>query len=191
MKRRLELLRSSLEDLERSSVILLDGEPCLISSNETGYNSLIIGDGKTRASELPKVVLNRTGGCEFLGIALPDTDPGNPLGNVFYFAKEPGYYYNFGGIQVGDGEIVILVWKYESWTKITLLEQTLDSSVVLGQLRDIKDRAVFGVKIGDKEIKRNEEGVIEIPVDEELNQNSTNPIQNKAVYDALDWYEGK
>lgn len=54
----------------------------------------------------------------FAGIATPTTNPGVPDGNVFYLAVAPGVYSNFGGIQIVDGEAVILEWR-GSWVKKT------------------------------------------------------------------------
>ena len=54
----------------------------------------------------------------FAGIATPATNPGAPDGNVFYLAVAPGVYSNFGGIQIVDGEAVILEWR-GSWVKKT------------------------------------------------------------------------
>lgn len=52
----------------------------------------------------------------FVGIATPATNPGVPDGNVFYLATEPGTYANFNGIEIADGEAVILEWR-GSWSK--------------------------------------------------------------------------
>lgn len=47
----------------------------------------------------------------FAGIATPTTNPGTPDVPVFYIATEAGIYANFNGIEVADGEAVILEWK--------------------------------------------------------------------------------
>lgn len=54
----------------------------------------------------------------FAGIATLTTNPGVPDGNVFYLAAESGTYANFSGIEVSDGEAVILEWR-GSWVKKT------------------------------------------------------------------------
>lgn len=54
----------------------------------------------------------------FAGIATPTTNPGVPDGNVFYLATKAGTYANFNGIEIEDGEAVILEWR-GSWTKKT------------------------------------------------------------------------
>lgn len=52
----------------------------------------------------------------FAGIATPDTNPGTPDENIFYFATTKGQYVNFGGIEV-DNEAVILQNKNKRWEK--------------------------------------------------------------------------
>ena len=58
-----------------------------------------------------------SGGSVFMGIATPSTDPGNVKGNVFYIATEPGTYANFSGIEIAEGEAVILKWNNGTWSK--------------------------------------------------------------------------
>ena len=62
-------------------------------------------------------IINSLGtGYQFLGVAVPSTNPGTPDQNVLYIASMAGTYPNFGGIVVGEGEVAIL--KYNgSWTK--------------------------------------------------------------------------
>lgn len=55
----------------------------------------------------------------FAGIATPNTNPGTSDQNVFYLATEAGTYVNFGGIQIAEGEAVILSNKTGNWTKTT------------------------------------------------------------------------
>ena len=52
----------------------------------------------------------------FAGIATPDTNPGTPDENIFYFATTEGQYVNFGGIEVNN-EVVILQNKNNTWKK--------------------------------------------------------------------------
>jgi hypothetical protein len=54
----------------------------------------------------------------FAGIATPDTNPGTPDENIFYFATTKGQYVNFGGIEVNN-EAVILQNKNNTWRKKT------------------------------------------------------------------------
>lgn len=191
---RIELLRSSLEDLEDSTVTLLNGELCLISlKNNNEYNSLVIGDGITKANKLSKIYLDKSNGCSFLGLATPKTDPGKPKNNVFYLAKEEGTYENFGAITVNKGEIVFIVWKYESWNKLVIFETSSMIDIINSKVEDLEKRAILGVRLGGLELKRGEDGFVDIIVDDELNSKSNNPIKNKAVaikLNEFDWYEG-
>lgn len=53
-------------------------------------------------------------GFQFVGVAQPSTNPGNPDAKVFYIAYVPGTYANFGGISVTG----LCVLKYStSWVK--------------------------------------------------------------------------
>lgn len=54
----------------------------------------------------------------FAGVAVPTTNPGNPEGNVVYFASQAGTYSNFGGIVLPLG-IHILVRNGTAWTSQT------------------------------------------------------------------------
>lgn len=53
----------------------------------------------------------------FAGIATTSTNPGTPDGPVFYLATEAGVYANFSGIEIAEGEAVILQWNNGAWTK--------------------------------------------------------------------------
>ena len=54
---------------------------------------------------------------QFAGIATPSTNPGTPDAKVFYIAAEPGTYTNFGGLEVTEDEVVVLIWD-SSWRKV-------------------------------------------------------------------------
>lgn len=56
----------------------------------------------------------------FAGVAKTDTNPGTPDQNVFYLATKAGIYANFGGIEIAEGEAVILSNRTGNWTKSTL-----------------------------------------------------------------------
>lgn len=66
-------------------------------------------------------IINALGaGYQYMGLAVPATNPGTPDQRVFYFASAPGTYSNFGGIVVNEGEFCIL--KYDTlWQKETLV----------------------------------------------------------------------
>lgn len=53
----------------------------------------------------------------FAGIASITTNPGAPDGPVFYLATTAGTYVNFSGIEVSEGEAVILHWNNSTWAK--------------------------------------------------------------------------
>jgi len=73
-----------------------------------------MSDGSGSLDDYVKKIEAR--GYLFAGVATPTTNPGTPDGNVFYLATAPGTYSNFGGIQIVDGEAVILEWR-GSWVK--------------------------------------------------------------------------
>ena len=70
----------------------------------------------------------------FAGIATPNTNPGTADQNVYYLATEAGTYVNFGGIQIAEGEAVILSNKTGTWTKqvsgFATQEQTITNNVL-------------------------------------------------------------
>lgn len=74
--------------------------------------------GRVLQNVLNNIVSSVGENSTFAGIATPATNPGVPDGNVFYLATESGTYSNFGGIQIADGEAVILEWR-GSWVKKT------------------------------------------------------------------------
>lgn len=55
-------------------------------------------------------------GYQFIGIATPTTNPGEPDQKVFYIASTAGTYLYFDGIVLTDGEIAILKYN-ETWEK--------------------------------------------------------------------------
>lgn len=56
-------------------------------------------------------------GYQFVGVATPTTNPGNPDAKVFYIANGKGTYTNFGGIIVNENDVDILYWDNQ-WHKI-------------------------------------------------------------------------
>lgn len=54
------------------------------------------------------------------GDARPDTDPGTMTGPVAYVAHTAGTYVNFGGLIVNDGEVALLKYDEQTWTKEVL-----------------------------------------------------------------------
>lgn len=72
--------------------------------------------GQLLQNVLNNIISNVGLNSTFAGIATPETNPGTPDGNVFYFATTVGTYSNFNGIVIEAGEAVILDWK-GSWQK--------------------------------------------------------------------------
>lgn len=118
----IKFLRDTLEHLKKSSVILGEGEVCLIdgtnSKSGTHYDSIVIGDGTTKASRLTVIPLNTEQGVVFLGEVNPTSDGITPRG--FYVATTAGTYNNFGGLELGTGETALFIYKYGIWNKVTI-----------------------------------------------------------------------
>lgn len=94
----------------------------------TGENLANWGD-KTKWIDLADKVFNSISkNATFGGIAVPTTNPDTPEGPVFYIATERGTYSNFGGINLENGETVILEWNdYDSvWQKRIIYELKSD-----------------------------------------------------------------
>ena len=57
-------------------------------------------------------------GYQFMGVAIPDTNPGTPDGKVFYITLESGTYINFDNLIIPNNGISVLYysqnWKYRS-----------------------------------------------------------------------------
>lgn len=54
----------------------------------------------------------------FVGIAIPETNPGTPTSKVFYIAKEKGTYRYFGKV-ITEDEVIILLWDSATWRKLS------------------------------------------------------------------------
>ena len=75
-------------------------------------------------------IVNAVGeNATFAGIATPTTNPGTPDGPVFYIATHAGIYSNFNSIEVLKGELTILKWNNDTWTKSTIKPMTDFDSV--------------------------------------------------------------
>lgn len=91
-----------------------------------GWHTIIyIGDSLTSWSDTTKwidlsdkILRSISKNATFAGIATPTTNPGTLDGLVFYLATTVGVYENFSGIEVAEGEAVILQWNGSAWTKI-------------------------------------------------------------------------
>ena len=73
-------------------------------------------------SVLQAMVTALGNGYQFVGVATPSTNPGNPDQNVFYLAYEGGTYVNFGQLQVTRGFNIIkrdnVTWSVEQLTSV-------------------------------------------------------------------------
>lgn len=77
--------------------------------------------GPVLNSVLNQIVSSIGANATFAGIATPDTDPGTPDQNVFYFATEPGTYVNFGGKEVKAG-ITLLTNQSGKWRDLPIIQ---------------------------------------------------------------------
>ena len=72
--------------------------------------------GQILNSVLNQMVTTLGTGYQFMGVAMPDTNPGTPDAKVFYIATQSGTYANFNNIVISSGEVAIL--KYDTiWDK--------------------------------------------------------------------------
>lgn len=58
--------------------------------------------------------------AQFTGVATPETNPGSPDGNVFYFAVQQGTYSNFAAIEIEVGDGLTLLVYDGTWKKVPL-----------------------------------------------------------------------
>ena len=56
-------------------------------------------------------------GYLFAGVATTDTNPGTPVGKVFYIANGKGIYTNFGGLEVTDDDDFAIFTYDNAWAK--------------------------------------------------------------------------
>lgn len=75
--------------------------------------------GQLLQNVLNNIVSSVGENATFAGIATPTTNPGAPDGPVFYLATQAGVYVNFNGIELLEGEAVILQWDNGAWAKKT------------------------------------------------------------------------
>ena len=72
-------------------------------------------------------------GYQFMGVAIPSTNPGTPDQKVFYIAPK-GTYPNFGPIQVKEN-IAILKWNGTSWVKSTISSSIDTTLAIVGTIK--------------------------------------------------------
>ena len=200
---RICLLKSTYERLKESVITLLPGEICLVDTDGTGYDSLVVGDGKTQAKDLSMIPLNVTKGAVFLGIANKETNPGTPNQRVFYLSAESGTYDNLGGVKVEEGSIALIIWDTEEWKSLRLFKvdselnegslNPVQNKIITKKLIDLENDMIKVVTINGVTLERGEGGVINLIVDEAFSTTSKNPIMNKTVTNKINefsWYEG-
>lgn len=93
--------------------------------------------GSIMNSVLNAMVTTLGAGYQYMGVAIPSTNPGTPDAKVCYVAATPGTYTNFKNssnvaLQVADGEVAIL--KYDTaWSKEVTGAATAAQLTQLGQ----------------------------------------------------------
>lgn len=96
--------------------------------------------GSIMNSVLNQMVTTLGAGYQYMGVAIPTTNPGTPDAKVCYVAATPGTYTNFKNssnvaLEVADGEVAIL--KYDtSWSKEVTGAATAAQVTQLGQKID-------------------------------------------------------
>lgn len=73
--------------------------------------------GQLLQNVLNNIITNVGENATFAGIATLATNPGAPDGPVFYLTTTAGTYPNFNGAEVQDGEVVMLLWNNNAWSK--------------------------------------------------------------------------
>lgn len=186
---RIKLLKGTRGSLEESEVILLDGELCLVNSEGTGYDSLVIGDGRTEAKSLTLIPLNVAQGSVFLGRAHPTLIPGTPTGPVFYLADIAGEYAGFGNMVVDEGETAFIMYRYGGWSKITInTKQVIDTELSDTSENPVQNKVIY------KALKDLKDEIFEgkVTIDSEFSDSSENPVMNRTItrkFNEFDWYE--
>ena len=177
---RIKLRRSTRKKISTSEEMPQNGEVVLIDSSGNGYDSLVIGDGKTKAKDLRIFPLNVSTGSIFLGSIGVTMDPGQPSQDSFYLASESGYYKHFG-ITVEPGEVAFLRWQYSGWSKLSVKIITVDNKLNRDSTNPVQNRVIT---------RKFEELEGRIPkVDRDLSGESENAIMNCTVHDKIEEFE--
>lgn len=92
-------------------------------ANESGRLSasefnLLVSAVAENQSNIGKIEQLMQEGYTFMGIATPETNPGRLHQKVFYIANDMGVYLNFGGIEIYEPEVVLLVYN-SGWKKLS------------------------------------------------------------------------
>lgn len=200
---RICLLKSTYERLKESIITLLPGEICLVDTEGTGYDSLVVGDGKTKAKDLNLIPLNVSKGAVFLGVANKETNPGKPNQCVFYITSDSGKFPGFDGITIEKESISLLRWNTKNWEVIKLFKidekfdeescNPIQNKIVTKKFNDLENEVIKVITVNGVELQRIG-NTINLVVDDTLSEISKNPIMNKAVTTKINefgWYEGE
>lgn len=87
--------------------------------------------------------------AQLAGVAIPNTNPGNPDQNVFYLTSTPGTYVNFGGLVVPSDRLCALHNISGSWEIVVLVTFSDGSTINIDPVLDpdslnpVENRAVY------------------------------------------------
>ena len=107
----------------------------MVGSTVSNEVSLVQNTGTSETSVMSQKAVSDTinklknAGYLYAGIATPTTNPSTPDGPVFYIASQAGIYPNFSGLEVKNGEAVILQWNNGTWAKSAFKPMTDFNSV--------------------------------------------------------------
>lgn len=71
-------------------------------------------------------------GFQFMGVALPSTNPGTPDQKEYYLAG-PGTYPNFGNLVVPENKVALFIYQ-DTWAMNTSLFDALDKDVLISDV---------------------------------------------------------
>ena len=103
--------------------------------------------GAILQSSLVSMINSLGRGYQYMGIAIPTTNPGTPDERVFYIATQKGVYSNFNSANVANSEIVLFSWN-GSWTKTVVA--TLEKNFFVGDNNNYHSVRFYNLKPGGK-----------------------------------------
>lgn len=118
------LINKEIEDRESADAEIqnaLTKEVAARKDADTTINNAL-SEEKTARQEGDTSLLNAirdafSKGYLFAGVATTDTNPGTPVGKVFYIANGKGIYTNFGGLEVTDDDDFAIFTYDNAWEK--------------------------------------------------------------------------
>ena len=91
-------------------------------------------------------------GWQYMGMAVPSTDPGSPDARVVWLAATPGAYVNFGDISLTQGKLAFLRWD-GSWHKDEFsLSVAVDSAPTEGSVNPVQSGGVYTALAGKESL---------------------------------------